>query len=532
MKRSFYYLILGITAVSLSVIGCAHSYSSSSQAEQARDALLRTIALDKSGVDVDNDSLLRIAYNYYQSRPADTLYARCQYYMGLYYTFNDSTKHALDCFRRAVEASERDQDYYTQYLACWGMSSELRMNNPREALNYAMKSRSAYQKMPQANKSNEFYLILEIGRCYDFMNQPDSALLLLKEALSVAHEIKDTVLIGKAYHTISSLFTGMGVSDSAFCYARKAWNVSSVKEGSLYLLLAKCYLEQDSLAQAEELLKESLQVPLKTTTRYGVYNRLLKIALLRSGSSNAIAYSDSAQAALKQLYYSSEKDNTLYRVDNQQLKTQNTEMAKEYIHSVYWAFSAGLILLVILCSVSMVFWNFRRVSQKKAAMEKERYQLNMELAKQHHDHEMELECIKRQNIQEKQKLLMEAKEKQLSLLRDYILSKYNLENYVDELKKKKDRNNLSDDDWKDMEILLDKYYPGFIAVLKERHPNLKKSEYRDCMLLMFGLNNQELARFYGIALQSVKQRLLKLKGSLNLENKPFSAREYIQNFIV
>ena len=71
MKRSFYYLILGITAVSLSVIGCTHSYSSSSQAEQARDALLRTIALDKSGVDVDNDSLLRIAYNYYQSRPVD-----------------------------------------------------------------------------------------------------------------------------------------------------------------------------------------------------------------------------------------------------------------------------------------------------------------------------------------------------------------------------------------------------------------------------------------------------------------------------
>lgn len=529
MKRSFYYLILGITAVSLSVIGCTHSYSSSSQAEQARDALLRTIALDKSGVDVDNDSLLRIAYNYYQSRPADTLYARCMYYMGLYYTFNDSTKHALDCFRRAVEASERDQDYYTQYLACWGMSSELRMNNPEEALYYAKKSISAYRKMPVVNKSNEFYLILEIGKCFNFMNQPDSALLFQKQALSVAHEIKDTVLIGKSYHTISSLFRGMGVSDSAFYYARKAWNVSSVKEGSLYLLLAKCYLEQDSLAQAEELLKESLQVPLKIATRYGVYNRLLKIALLRSGSSNAIAYSDSAQAAQKQLYYSSEKDNTLYRVDNQQLKTQNTEIAQDYMHSVYWAFTVGITLLAILCTLSIIFCNYRRFSQKKATIEKERHQLRLELVTQKHAHEMELECIKRQNIQEKQKLLMEAKEKQLSLLRDYILSKYNLENYVDELKKKKGRNNLSDDDWKDMEILLDKYYPGFTAVLKERHPNLKKSEYRDCMLLMFGLNNQELARFYGIALQSVKQRLLKLKGSLSFENKSISAREYIQN---
>ena len=34
-----------------------------------------TMAQDKSGIDVDNDSLLRNAYNWYNGKPADSLYA-------------------------------------------------------------------------------------------------------------------------------------------------------------------------------------------------------------------------------------------------------------------------------------------------------------------------------------------------------------------------------------------------------------------------------------------------------------------------
>jgi hypothetical protein len=56
-----------------------------SKAEMARYALVYTIAQDKSGLDVDNDSLLRTAYTYYNNREDDSLYAKCEYYMGKYY---------------------------------------------------------------------------------------------------------------------------------------------------------------------------------------------------------------------------------------------------------------------------------------------------------------------------------------------------------------------------------------------------------------------------------------------------------------
>lgn len=47
----------------------------------ARYALVYTIAQDKSRLDVDNNSLLRTAYTYYNNQENDSLYAKCEYYM-------------------------------------------------------------------------------------------------------------------------------------------------------------------------------------------------------------------------------------------------------------------------------------------------------------------------------------------------------------------------------------------------------------------------------------------------------------------
>ena len=49
--------------------------------EKARYALVYTIAQDKSRLDVDNNSLLRTAYTYYNNQENDSLYAKCEYYM-------------------------------------------------------------------------------------------------------------------------------------------------------------------------------------------------------------------------------------------------------------------------------------------------------------------------------------------------------------------------------------------------------------------------------------------------------------------
>ena len=83
----------------------------------ARYALIYSIAQDKSGLDVTNDSLLRIAYEYYSQHPGDSLYARSQYYMGKYLWLTAQTDSAYSCLLKAKAASEEEKDYYTAYLS-------------------------------------------------------------------------------------------------------------------------------------------------------------------------------------------------------------------------------------------------------------------------------------------------------------------------------------------------------------------------------------------------------------------------------
>ena len=126
------------------------------KAEMARYALVYTIAQDKSGLDVDNDSLLRTAYTYYNNREEDSLYAKCEYYMGKYYMLNDSTELAMDCLQKAADASKRHGDRYTQCMALEKYSRVLRQTNPRKAVEVARLADQAKYSLHETERKYVF----------------------------------------------------------------------------------------------------------------------------------------------------------------------------------------------------------------------------------------------------------------------------------------------------------------------------------------------------------------------------------------
>lgn len=127
-----------------------------------------TMAQDKSGIDVDNDSLLRNAYNWYNGKPADSLYAKCEYYMGKYYALNDSSEKALHCFSNSVKAAKRQNDYYTQSLALLQSSIILRSYNQNLAISYALSADAIYNKLKNASVSNKVHMLLNIAECFSY----------------------------------------------------------------------------------------------------------------------------------------------------------------------------------------------------------------------------------------------------------------------------------------------------------------------------------------------------------------------------
>ena len=203
----------------LSLLGEIDKFSLSEK-DLAVYSLLYTMAQDKSGLDVDSDSLIGIAHHYFKGREKDSLYAKCQYYMGKYYLLNDSTRMAEECLTQAIRVSKEKGDYYTTYLALDRLSKSLRRHDPIVAIKYAKEAYQLYSEKLNDNPSNKVYLLMEIGNDYSLASKIDSARFYLKQALAYAEELGKTNLKSSVYQSLSLLEQKQENADSALIFSK------------------------------------------------------------------------------------------------------------------------------------------------------------------------------------------------------------------------------------------------------------------------------------------------------------------------
>lgn len=513
LKRVQYaYSLLNSNPDSSLVVLSQCNRSTFSEQHLAYYNLVYYMAQDKSGLDVNSDSLLRLSYNYYTLHADDSLYAKCFYYMGKYYSLVDSAKLAKDCFLTAIDSSEKQGDLYTQYLSSEKLSRLLRISNPDEAL---LLTRNAYRLLCQYDStklSNKVYLLINIGNCHNQLHNPDSSKVYMKQALKEALSSKNDQLIGDAYHSVSSSFLRDNQVDSALSYAHKALETVPRKPSSLYSLLSECYMAANLLDSAKSVLVESLGHAATSKDKYVAFVKLAEIGLEQNGDSETKHYVDSSLVYLRQLYLTSEKENVEYMKDKVALNRK-----EELLMEKQWVFGIALTaLLTIFILLTSLFYTQRRMSRKQILLEQERNKI---------------EKLKHDVEQEKINLIIENRERQIELYKKLILSRIDFSNKINELKDKKTEETLSNTDWLEIEAYLNELVPGFLPTLRERHPDLKEKDIRFCMLLKLGFKNNDLLRFYERGLQAIKQRLLNLKPTLGIEGKSISTREYICNIL-
>ena len=78
------------------------------------------------------------------------------------------------------------------------------------------------------------------------------------------------------------------------------------------------------------------------------------------------------------------------------------------------------------------------------------------------------------------------------------------------------RVHVSDADWKDIHVMLESTYPGFLANLRENFPALSEKELNFCCLVKMSMSLQQLADIYCIGINSVSRRKLRLKEKLGI----------------
>lgn len=483
-----------------------------SEREQAFYGLTYYMAQDKSGVDVNSDSLLRYSYNYYSLHPDDSLSAKCTYYMGKYYSLVDSVKKAKDCYLSAIHQSEREGDLYTQYLSTEKLSRLLRVSNPEEAVTLAHKAYNLLCQYDSANYYNKVYLLINIGNGYNQLHKADSSRYYMLKALDNAVSSHDDELIGDSYHSVATSYLRNGQADSALFYVKKAWGTVQKKDFSLYSMLSSCYLAVDSLDSAKKVLLETIGNVEGSREKFILYNKLAKVGFEQNGDKETQAYMDSAIVHLQQLYLSSEKENVEYMKDNDVL-SEKEELLSERQTLYIFAIVAGIIIVVMLI---VLYDRQKRIAKEQLLYEQER---------------AKLEILKHETAEERNLLLLKSREQQIGLFKKMVLSKIDFARKIEALREVETNTKLSEKDWYEIEIYLAEFAPGFMERLRTQHPNLKEKDIRFCMLLKLELNNQELLRFYERGLQAIKQRLLNLKTVLGIEGKNISTREYIRDIL-
>ena len=482
-----------------------------SDEDMAKYALIYYMAQDKSGLDVDNDSLIRIAYDWYGEHQDDSLYASSLYYMGKYFLLNDSMEQAKSCLEKSYSISD---SLHNMNLKCLALDKLIEVEEqlaPYKALRYAKDLVKMYESMPNVSIYNKVAAHLRLGENFFFVDSLKQALNEEKKAYSLAMSVDDNNLLSYVRQNLASTFEKMGEKDSCLLYARQAYDLNGNDRFSCQLMLASAYISVDSINQAFRLLKQAM--PKTAEDRYSVFYFQSQAAMKAQDFKSAKIFSDSAYHYLEDMYRTASKAKISYYSSFLKKESERAKMQGK-AEMQQWVFS----LIVFLCFIVVIFILYVYKSYKhqiKLRMENERVVL-----------------LQKQQMQEKiHQEEISHKEVQLSLMRNYLQKKIEVVEKLNSIAPNENKHVvLSESDWDELVVFLDSVENLFVKRLKQKHPNLSKTDLRLMMLLRLKLSQKALASIYCISEKAIKQKLFLYKDKVGIKNEHFSLRNYIENF--
>lgn len=492
-----------------------------SEEDLAKYALIYYMAQDKSGLDVDNDSLIRIAYNWYKKHQSDSLYALCLNYMGKYYMLNDSLEKAKVCLESSLFLSTKIKDKNTQLLALDKLIEVEEIQDPYKAVKLSRELVNMYKYLPHNNLRNETAARLRLCDNLMFVDSLSLALLEIEKVKNIIKHSKDIELLSSVYQDLSCIMGECGMTDSCLNYAKQAYSLNGSTMISCQLNLVSAYLKTDSIKKATSLLKSIRAKDSKD--RYAVFYLQNQAAMKSFDFEKSKAYSDSAFFCLEDMYRKTLHDKSKYysfsleKEKEKAILQGRTEMQR-------W-----LLGLSVFLFVTIIFSIWRKYLQsKKSASQKLQYeeqQAKLLLAHKKEMYQQQKEMMEKLHQEE-----LAHKEIQLSCMRKYLLSKIEVIEKLNSIKKGDYVHIvLSVSDWKEIELFLESTENLFVTRLRHKHPNLTDSDVKLMMLLRLNLSQKALSCIYCISEKAIKQKLFLYKDKVGIKNEHFSLRNYIEN---
>lgn len=491
------------------------------QKEQAEYAVIYTKSQDKLGINVDNDSLIGLAYNWYKNRRESSLYATCQYYMGKYYMLNDNTEQSIQCLEEATKYAKENRDTTLECLSLELLSKNIDLTEPTKAIEYANQANNLYNKYSKNNNINKVYYLLNISNCYTLNNDAKKALPFVEKALRMAKATNDSDIVSETYQTMSVIYGVNLDNNKSLNMAKLAYKYSKKKDTNLKFSLVSAYLNSDSIQQSYQVLNEI--EPGNNSEKYVKYYYLSQIEIQLGNKRKIKAYSDSSRQYIEKMYTETLKDkdeyySSLLNSEKEKLKFEAQSSSQKFIFVIITTFLFFIILFVIYA-----YKEHKRRGIIRIKIEKEKSIMQIKHEREIHEKDKEIaEKLHKEEIAHR--------EIQISTMRNFLMKKIDIVNKLQKLKSNPKHILLTNNDWEELEVFLNGASDAFVIRLRKKFPNMSEQDVRLMMLLRLKMSQKSLAEIYCISEKAVKQKLYLYKSKVGIDKAKISLREYIESF--
>ena len=240
----------------LSILYPINNRTIGSKELRARHSLALSYTLDKCYIDVDKDTLIRVAYEYYDTRRDTRAAMMSNYLMGKVYLNACEYSSSLLYFLSAEQYAKQESDNlylgliyrYVSYL--YG-----RVYSNKEALVYGEKSLECFNAY--GDKLYIDWAIVDLGRLYHNAKDYNRSISIYNDFLTREDYSDSPSLYAEVFRSLASTYFAVdSVSHCVALYQRASALDSTVMQSNDYAMLGLAYAKIGEIAKAENLMRK------------------------------------------------------------------------------------------------------------------------------------------------------------------------------------------------------------------------------------------------------------------------------------
>ena len=346
----------------LSILESISSPQKLPRADRALYALLLTQARHKNYIALGDDSLIKMAVEYYGDKKKSVRAAKAHYYWGATYLEKGYTSFAVDEYLTAIRLMPVRDEFlamiYDNLADCYEKD---------DLYDIAIEAyRQAYQILEGG--SQQTYPLRGIARICLLQNKKDSALLYYQKALDYALAEQDSSLIGALYHDLAMVYNEKKDYVQADKYVSKAMMIQGDDAVNVCLSKAQIMLNLNKLDSASYFFSKNID-QLNIYGKAVCYDGMHQIAKKRGEWKIATENMDAYRVLYDSMQIMNDNEELNRLMDKHQLE-EHKRLLSEHTKMLVFTLVSVFFFLMIIC-VFCFMWNDRKRKKRYIALQRE-----------------------------------------------------------------------------------------------------------------------------------------------------------------